>query len=601
MPNNQEQLDPKIVKVLRAIRTIESDGDYNAIGDNGTSAGAFQWNNGKTKLAAGQVPANFQRDAREVGGDINDFSKANQNKVAYYKIKKLKDEGKTPEEIAALWNGAKKGQDGRYTYINPLYGERFRSALQGQGGTTQPAQQTGIGGSYPAPPQIQAETAPDASSGGHTEQKSLLQKGAEFLFPILEQKERTPLQFVGDIGMSALTLVPGLGAAGLAAKGAKAASGLAKGAKVAQEATKGAGLLSKSNIAKGAGIGYSADVLSSLSQGETDLGSIVTPGLGTAVGAGGGAAVTGLKKLAPNILSRTSGVPQAALEYSSTKAPLIKGIIKAGTTPKDTRNIAVTAVKDLRKTMTTDWQKGVDDLVKTYDKQRVGLPEGIAAEFKDIASRYNTSTKTRIAVPNNLSSMSVKELTDTIKDLNGIKYNPLQPDIALKDMKAYLKNLGKTSFNAKDEFSKLYSNYATKSDILEAADDIVRAFKSKKPTQVTTAINRLQSIFNDGKEEYLYAIQALEKETGADILSHIAANKVAPRMPRDLKAGLQLDDLLQWLGVLVTSPRAAAELNRIISGTSTGKIGKFLTGTATRAPLVPGLLETSSPQSTPQQ
>lgn len=120
------QLDPKVVKVMRAIRQIESGGDYNAVGDQdkGGSHGAYQWNKD-----------NFKKQATALGLDPSDFSPANQNKVAYAHIKSLKDDGHDPEEIAALWNGAKVDpKSGKYTYVNPQYGERFRQALGQQGG-----------------------------------------------------------------------------------------------------------------------------------------------------------------------------------------------------------------------------------------------------------------------------------------------------------------------------------------------------------------------------------------------------------------------------------------------------------------------------------
>lgn len=127
------QLDGKVVKVMRAIRSIESQGNPNAVGDNGTSTGLYQWNNGKTPVAPGGIPANFQSDARAHGLDPNDFSPANQNKVMYKKTKAQKDAGLLPDEIAALHNGASKDSDGRYTYNNPDYGVKFNTALREQG------------------------------------------------------------------------------------------------------------------------------------------------------------------------------------------------------------------------------------------------------------------------------------------------------------------------------------------------------------------------------------------------------------------------------------------------------------------------------------
>jgi hypothetical protein len=123
------QLDPKVVKVMRAIRTVESSGNYNAIGDSGKSAGAYQWNNGDSQIPQGGIPANFQSQAKTYGLDPSDFSPANQNKVAYAHIKALKDAGKQPEEIAAIWNGH-HDENGTAVYNNPEYGVKFRNALQ---------------------------------------------------------------------------------------------------------------------------------------------------------------------------------------------------------------------------------------------------------------------------------------------------------------------------------------------------------------------------------------------------------------------------------------------------------------------------------------
>ena len=119
------ELDPKVVKVMKAIRQVESGAEkdpYNAVGDNGDAHGAYQFNE---KTGPG-----WKNLAKQYLDNENaPMDKGNQNQVAYKRIKEWKDQGRQPEEIAALWNGAKKTADGKYTYNNPEYGNEFRQAL----------------------------------------------------------------------------------------------------------------------------------------------------------------------------------------------------------------------------------------------------------------------------------------------------------------------------------------------------------------------------------------------------------------------------------------------------------------------------------------
>ena len=99
-----EGMDAGAVNLARAIRHKESGGDYNLRGDDNTSAGAYQWNNGDTPLSPGEVPKNFREAAKQYNLDPEDFSAKNQDMVAYHRIKELKDSGKNVLQVAAMWN-----------------------------------------------------------------------------------------------------------------------------------------------------------------------------------------------------------------------------------------------------------------------------------------------------------------------------------------------------------------------------------------------------------------------------------------------------------------------------------------------------------------
>lgn len=94
-------LDAGVVNLSKAIRQQESGGNYNAVGDNGTSHGAYQWNKD-----------HFSEGAKQFRLDPTDFSPVNQDKVAYAQINAYKEAGYSPEQIASVWNSGKKDPTG---------------------------------------------------------------------------------------------------------------------------------------------------------------------------------------------------------------------------------------------------------------------------------------------------------------------------------------------------------------------------------------------------------------------------------------------------------------------------------------------------------
>lgn len=149
------QLDGGVVKVMRAIRQVESQGNYQAVGDNGSSLGAYQWNNDNTPLKPGELPTHWKSAAQQYLGNPNaPMTPENQNKVAYNQILAYKNEGRTPIEIDALWNGAKKDPNsGLYVHVNPDRLPQFQNALQQQSqGQSQPQGQLGTPQGQPVDP-----------------------------------------------------------------------------------------------------------------------------------------------------------------------------------------------------------------------------------------------------------------------------------------------------------------------------------------------------------------------------------------------------------------------------------------------------------------
>lgn len=87
-------LDPQAVNLAKAIRQTESGGNFSAKGKSG-EYGAYQF-----------MPKTWEGASKESGVNVSldQATPEQQNQVAYTRIKKWKDEGYNPGEIASMWN-----------------------------------------------------------------------------------------------------------------------------------------------------------------------------------------------------------------------------------------------------------------------------------------------------------------------------------------------------------------------------------------------------------------------------------------------------------------------------------------------------------------
>lgn len=268
-PTQPTQIDPQVKNLVSAIGHAEtgpsSPDAYTQKGASG-EFGRYQFMPDTWKMWAGQ----------HLGDENAAPTVENQNKVAYEQVKQWKDQGLNPAQIASKWNSGnenayKEGHKGvnaeGVAYDTPAYTQKvsnYYNQLKTQG-TTSPA--------------------PTETTSQDNQPKTFLGKAINFAFPVVRdlindvkgQNDKTALQQLGDAGMSALWFVPFGDVAEGAGLGLKA---LGAGEKTAQAG--GA-------IATGLGTGYAGDVASNLSQGKTG-GQAVTPGLGTVIGGGLGAA-----------------------------------------------------------------------------------------------------------------------------------------------------------------------------------------------------------------------------------------------------------------------------------------------------------------------
>jgi hypothetical protein len=322
------------------------------------------------------------------------------------------------------------------------------------------------------------------------------------------------------------------------------------------------------------------------------LGNVATGALsglaGGAVGELAGAAIKGV----PKLLAYTSEVPENAFKSLLQRREPITQAIKAGATPETALKNTRTAVRDLRKTLSNDWETGVQNVVNEFSGQRVGLPNKIEDKLLDIADDFGID----IPIGTDFANLSAKEMTHFIKKLNELPKAVLTfspKGAVVRELKDSMKSLAVKNFGGeKGSFANLYKNYSVKKGVFDAANDIVNAYAEGKPIKDTTALNRLQNIFDENKPAYLDALLELEKTTGVDVISNITASKFKKIAPNTLNkiassGGIATpkgitEKALNILAFPLTSPRIASILAKSSEGVlkNTANVARAIGSTA---------------------
>lgn len=324
---------------------------------------------------------------------------------------------------------------------------------------------------------------------------------------------------------------------------------------------------------------------SAASEGK-DATEIATRGAfgGVIGGALGGIATAATK--APKLLSYSSDVPEEAFHTMLNRPEAFKAATKSVGKGVDALKIAQGAEKALRKQLSADWDTSVASLVDEFQGSRIGFGGDLGKNLIKISDEYG------VVLPQNLNNVSVKEAVDLVKSINELPKTmlSLSPRGAIvRRTKAELqKKIIDTFGGEAGSVSKLWKNYSAKKAVFDAADDLLRAYKTGKPITQTTARNRLMGIFNEGKEAYLAAIRELEDATGIDILSHIAATKFSQRMPSgtntvSFAGGLaspkgSIEKLIDLLAFPITSPSSAGFIARRLNNKALQKGTVGVTG-----------------------
>lgn len=171
-------VDRDALNLTRAIALTESGQggkpNYTVSGKSG-ERGAYQW-----------MPGNFEAAAKAAGLNPSDFSPENQDKVAYYQVKKYKDQGYQPWEIASLWNSGSPDKWKDHKGVNK-YGVAYDTPAHVAKVKENYLALSGESGASPKQPVEQKEPGVAENLGKN------LAKRAHDIADVFQQPETTPL------------------------------------------------------------------------------------------------------------------------------------------------------------------------------------------------------------------------------------------------------------------------------------------------------------------------------------------------------------------------------------------------------------------------
>lgn len=619
MPTKPNPNDPDVIALSRAILKRESGGNFNAVGDAGTSHGAGQWQS-----------ATWKAQAKQVLGDENAaMTPQNQKAVIAGSVAIDKANGLNPAQIAAKWNSGQPNGWENKIGVTTINGQQIKyNVPQYVKDVTDLYRQYKTAGAQTP----QAPQAPETPIAPEKPKEDLLGQASDVLntlFPaknignligtgiakVLHPEQAANIHtdatlggVLGDVAQNALYFTPVGKLAGAAEKGITALA-----PKLAPSIAKTA-----ANVAVGAGTGYGLDVGNNLSNNAQNP---LTPGLGTALGVAAplaGPVLRGVGNLAAHGLGVSTGVGAnvikegaAAAKAGGEAAQAFKGALRGNTTPENIVTDARSALKQLNTTRNEAYNEGIKKIQdetfitkagKTYVKKAVPelggkvmlSPTTLTTKgVKDVATRTLKSIGLDAKGPTidfakrpSLDARGIQKVHDFVykwDDMTPLGLNQLRQEVAGfrkggvnlspsdNRFNTYIDNLTdnlRTYLGDRvPQIGKMNKNYAQASSLI---GNIKQGLSLGKNTQSDTAFRKLTSVLRTNNEFRAQLLASLEDEASRNLPEKIAGQQLSEILPRGLirplgglaggaglLTGLGIVPMLQ--AAVLTSPRVVGE------------------------------------------
>jgi hypothetical protein len=282
------------------------------------------------------------------------------------------------------------------------------------------------------------------------------------------------------------------------------------------------------------------------------------PLTGGLAGAAGGALIKGagialskgLTKALPAVMEQTASIPSGAIERGMERPAQVGKMVNKNS--ESALSNIQQAVRGLRQTLSEKYATGKDQLVQQFAENRMGFNTNEIRVVNKVADNFGLDVQ-------NPQNLSLNEALNLFKEVNELYSKPAikisAEGIPVRQLREIMRTKIINTFGGTngpvDQFLK---DYGAQKAVHDAADDLVRAYKTGSPKTQASALSTIKSVFNENKSAYISALQDLEQATGTDILDHLAALHVQKVLPA--KSGkFGVDELFRYLLFPLTSPR----------------------------------------------
>lgn len=368
----------------------------------------------------------------------------------------------------------------------------------------------------------------------------------KFMAGLDENRINVPA-LIGDYTQAGLNL--GIGGAATAAK---APTLLARGASLGK------------TVAKGAAAGYGLDVTQSLKEGETDA-SVLTPGLGTAIGAAipaGLATATGVKNVLGRGISEVSGSLTGqgyggqkmlidAIEAGGNRAKIAKAAMRGGFAPEQIKEEADQALNIMYSKRATEYQGSLAKLEgnkqsydispiigkvqKGLDDFKVGVTPAGELDFSQSPIRFNKKAQQDImTIFEEMRDFGTRPGDRTVVGLDSLKraFSDLYTESG--EARKFVSDISKevrTVLNEVPGYKDMSAKYAKSTELI---NDIRKNLAVGNGKSIDSAYKKMLTVVRADTDTRMQLLRELDEASDGKLLPMVAGELSKTWLPRGL-------------------------------------------------------------------